>query len=163
MGKKKKDKGGFDAEGIRRIATNRRAVYDYEFIEEFEAGLVLLGSEVKSMRGGHGSIVEAYAMLRRGEAWLLGAHIPEYVQANKQNHPMVRDRKLLLNARELERINKQVREKGVTLVPLELYFKGPRIKLKLALARGKKRYDKRHATAEKEAKRDMERALGRRR
>ena len=147
----------------RTIATHRRVRFEYQVLDTYEAGIVLTGSEVKSLRAGKASLQESYAKIQRGEAWLVGLHIPEYAPAAKLGHPPVRDRKLLLKRREIERINRRVREKGITLVPVELYFAGHLVKLELALAQGKKLYDKRHDKAEKDAKRQMERAMGRRR
>jgi SsrA-binding protein len=143
---------------IRVVASNRRARHEYEILEEFEAGLVLTGSEVKTLRGGHGSIQEAYAMVRGGEAELIGAHVPEYPWAHARNHAPARTRKLLLHRRELDRIHSVVREKGVTLVPLALYFKGHLVKCSLALVRGKKLHDKRATEREREDRKDMRRA-----
>lgn len=147
----------------RTIATNRRARHEYQVLDTFEAGLVLTGSEVKSLRGGKASLQEAYARIMRGEAWLIGLHIPEYAPAAKLGHAPVRDRKLLLKRREIERIDRRIREKGITLVPLEMFFAGHLVKLELALAQGKKLFDKRRDKAEKDAKRQMDRAMGRRR
>lgn len=140
---------------------NRRASFDYEILETFEAGLELTGSEVKSLRGGQGSIAEAYARTRGGEVWLEGANIPIYNEASYNNHEPTRPRKLLLKKREIAEIAKGLERKGLTLVPLKLYFKGGWAKLYVALARGKKRYDKRQDEAKKDAKRQMERALKR--
>jgi SsrA-binding protein len=147
----------------RSLAENRRVRHDYEILEELEAGLVLTGSEVKGLRQGRGSIQEAYGKIQAGEAFLVGMHIPEYGPAVHYGHVPVHDRKLLLKRREIERLGKAVREKGKTLVPLELYFQGHLVKLKLALVQGKKRHDKREESREREAKRDMQRALLRRR
>ena len=147
----------------RSIAQNRRARFEYEILDELECGLELAGTEVKSLRAGHGSLGEAFAHFRGDELFLLGAHIPVYAHGNVHNHEPTRPRKLLAHRRELDKWSKAVREKGVTIVPLELYFQGSRIKLRVALARGKKLYDKRAATREREDKRSMERALTRRR
>ena len=148
---------------LRSIATNRKARHDYEILEELECGVVLTGTEVKSLRAGRASLQEAYAMVRRGELWLIGAHIPEYAHGNVHNHEPVHDRKLLVKKKELERLHKRAREKGFTLVPLEVYFRGALVKVKLGLARGKKQYDKREATRERDARREMDRATRRRR
>jgi SsrA-binding protein len=152
-----------DPDAPRVIASNRRAKHEYHLIEEFEAGLVLQGSEVKSLRQGRASIQEAYAHFQRDELFLMRAHIPEYSHATVGGHAPDRDRKLLLHRRELEKIQKRVKEKGVTLIPLSLYFLGARVKCRLALAQGKKLYDKREDKKQKDAERDMQRALGRRR
>lgn len=147
----------------RTIASNRRARFEFEILDELECGLELRGTEVKSLRAGHGSLGESFAHFRGDELFLLGAHIPVYAHGNVHNHEPTRARKLLAHRRELSKWSKAVREKGVTIVPLELYFQGSRIKLRVALARGKKLYDKREATREREDKRSMERALSRRR
>lgn len=147
----------------RQIAGNKRARFEFEILEELECGLVLTGTEVKSLRGGHGSIAEAYGLVRHGELFLVGSHIPEYAQGNVHNHAPARERKLLLSRRDIERWYERVKVKGVTIVPLSLYFKGPRVKIKMALARGKKMYDKRATQREKDDKREMDRAQMRRR
>jgi SsrA-binding protein len=139
---------------------NRRARHDYEILETFEAGLVLRGSEVKSLRGAGGSIAEAYAKVEGGEVWLEGATIPSYPQASYNDHEPLRRRKLLLHAREIAELRRGLERKGLTVVPLELYFDARgRAKLKIALARGRKRHDKRAAASERDAKREMDRAL----
>lgn len=139
---------------------NRRARHDYELLETFEAGLVLRGSEVKSLRGGGGSIAEAYARIEGGEVWLEGATIPSYAQASYNDHEPGRRRKLLLHRREIEELRRGLERRGLTLVPLTLYFdERGRAKVRVALARGRKRHDKRAAIAERDAKREMERAL----
>ena len=145
----------------RSVATNKKARHRFEILDELEAGIVLVGTEVKSLREGQCSLQEAYVRIRGGELWLVGAHIPEYAFGNKQNHQPVRDRKLLAHAREIRKWEKQVREKGVTAVPLEVYFQGSLVKVKLGLARGKKLYDKRAAERERSDRREMERARGR--
>ena len=149
--------------GQKPIAENRKARHDYHLLERFEAGIVLTGSEVKSLRQGQVSLQQAYADVREGEAWLVGAHIDTYDQAGIQNHEPERDRKLLLHRRELDSLYSKVREKGLTLVPIRLYFKNGRAKVELALARGKEQRDKRRDVAERDAKRQMERALKSRR
>ncbi len=149
--------------GPRPIAQNRRARHEFEILEELECGIELKGTEVKSLRAGHGSIAESYAHFKRGELYLLGAHIPEYAHGNVHNHDPLRERKLLAHRRELASWDRKVREKGVTIVPLALYFKGARVKVALALARGKKLYDKREAQREREDRRAIERAMSRRR
>ena len=125
------------------IAENRKARHDYQLLERFEAGLVLTGTEVKSLRDGRATLGQAYADVRDGEAWLRGAEIAIYDQGNRANHDPTRDRKLLLHRREIDRLYGQVREKGLTLVPTRLYFKDGRVKVELALARGKDTIDKR--------------------
>ena len=145
------------------IAENRRARRDYELIERVEAGVVLTGSEVKSARDGHVLLGQAYADIRGGEAWLVGASISEYAQAGGLGHQSDRDRKLLLHRDEIESLYGKVREKGLTLVPTRMYFKDGRVKVEIALARGRERADKRRVVAERDAQRDIERALKRRR
>jgi len=153
------------AEGGRKlVATNRRARFDYEILDRVEAGLVLLGPEVKSLRSGRASVNEAYAIVRGGEAWLVNAHIPPYEQAGRENPDPRRERQLLLHRREIGRLAGQLAERGLTLVPLALYFREGRVKCELALARGKRRYDKRQAIRQREERREVDRVLkGRRR
>ena len=141
------------------IAENRRARHDFHLLDRIEAGLQLTGTEVKSLRAGGAQLAQAYAEIREGEAWLVGATISEYAQGNQLNHRPERDRKLLLHRREIDSLYGKVREKGLTLVPTRLYFKEGRVKVELALARGKERIDKRRDLAERDAKRQMERAL----
>jgi SsrA-binding protein len=145
------------------ITDNRRARHDYQLLERFEAGLVLTGTEVKSLREGRATLGQAYADVRDGEAWLHGAEIAVYEQGNRANHEPTRSRKLLLHRREIDRLYGQVREKGLTLVPTRLYFKDGRVKIELALARGKDTIDKRRAVADRDAKRQIERAMKSRR
>jgi SsrA-binding protein len=145
------------------VAENRRARHDYQLLERFEAGIALTGTEVKSLRGGHVQLGHAYADVRGGEVWLVGASIAEYRQGNIANHPPERDRKLLLHRREIDELAGKVQEKGLTLVPLRIYFKDGRAKVELALARGKERVDKRRDIAQRDAQREMERALKARR
>ena len=145
--------------GEKPIVDNRRARHDYHFLERVEAGLVLTGTEVKSLRQGRASLQQAYAEIRNGEAWLVGAHISVYDQGNIANHDPDRDRKLLLHRREVDSLDGKVRERGLTLVPTRLYFRDGRAKVELALARGKEQRDKRRDIAKREAQRDMERAL----
>jgi SsrA-binding protein len=149
--------------GTKLIADNRRARHDYELLDRLEAGLVLTGTEVKSLREGRVQLGQAYVDIRDGEAWLVGASIAEYAQGNIANHQPDRDRKLLLHRRELDSLYGKVRERGLTLVPTRLYFKDGRVKLEVALARGRERADKRRVIAERDAQRQMERALNRRR
>jgi SsrA-binding protein len=151
------------ASGEKLIVDNRRARHDYHFLEKVEAGLVLTGTEVKSLRDGRASLQQAYADVRDGEAWLVGAHISVYDQGNIANHDTDRDRKLLLHRREVDSLGAKVRERGLTLVPTRLYFRDGRAKVELALARGKEQRDKRRDLVKREAQRDMERALKSRR
>ncbi|GAA4689427.1 SsrA-binding protein SmpB [Pseudonocardia yuanmonensis] len=143
------------------IAQNRRARHDYAVLEEFEAGVALMGTEVKSLRLGRASLVDAYATVDEGEVWLRGLHIPEYTHGSWTNHEPRRTRKLLLHKYEIERLIGKIREGGLTLVPMSLYFSDGKVKCELALARGKKTYDKRQDLAKKDAERDMARAIGR--
>lgn len=145
--------------GSKLIAENRRARYDYELLDRYEAGVALTGTEVKSLREGRVQLGQAYADVRDGEIWLVGASIAEYAQGNISNHDPDRDRKLLLHRREIDSLSGKVREKGLTLVPTRLYFKDGRVKVELALARGRERIDKRRAIADRDAKRQMERAF----
>jgi SsrA-binding protein len=149
--------------GTKLIAENRRARRDYEFLERVEAGVVLTGSEVKSARDGKVQLGQAYADIRDGEAWLVGASIAEYPQGGAFGHSADRERKLLLHRSEIDSLYGKVREKGLTLVPTRMYFKDGRVKVELALARGRERADKRRVIAERDAQRQIERALKRRR
>jgi SsrA-binding protein len=141
------------------IADNRRARHDYNLLERVEAGIVLTGTEVKSLRAGRAILTQSYADIRDGEVWLNGAEISIYDQGGTMNHEPTRSRKLLLHKREIERLYAQVREKGLTLVPTRLYFKEGRVKIELALARGKDVRDKRRDVVDREAKRQIEREL----
>lgn len=143
----------------RAFATNRRATYEYEILETYEAGLVLLGSEIKSIRAGRVSLAEAYAYPDKGELWLYNMHIPSYAQAGQHNHEPTRPRKLLLHRWELEELLGQVSRKGLTIVPLRLYLKRRVVKVALALARGKRRYQKKQALIEQAVDREIRRAL----
>ena len=145
--------------GIKQVAGNRKAYHDYFIDETFEAGIALVGTEVKSLREGHVNLRDSYAEVRGGELFLVGAHISPYAQGNVWNHDPLRPRKLLLHAREIARIAARVRERGYTIVPTRLYFKGGRAKVEIGLARGKKEYDKRADLARRDAQRDVERAL----
>jgi SsrA-binding protein len=145
------------------IADNRRARHDYTFLERVEAGIVLSGSEVKSLRQGHAVLQRAYADARDGEIWLVGLHIPPYEQASIEPHDPDRDRKLLLHRRQIEQLSSKTAEKGLTLVPTRLYFKDGRAKVEIALARGKEGRDKRRDIVERETKRRLERELKSRR
>jgi len=149
--------------GSKLITDNRRARHDYHLLERVEAGIQLTGTEVKSLREGGAQLGQAYAEIRGGEAWLVGASVAEDAQGNLQNHRPERDRKLLLHRREIDSLEGKVREKGLTLVPTRLYFKDGRVKIELAVARGKERIDKRRDLAERDARRQIERELKSRR
>jgi SsrA-binding protein len=149
-------------QGRKVVASNRRARHDYHLEDTYEAGLVLVGTEVKSLRQGRASLVDGFVDIEGHEAWLHGVHIPEYTQGTWTNHSARRKRKLLLNRYEIDKIERKVSEKGFTIVPLSLYFKDGRAKVEIALAKGKKTWDKRHALAERQANREKEQALGRR-
>ena len=151
------------AGGTKLISDNRRARHDYHLLERFEAGLVLTGTEIKALRERGASLQRAFADVREGEVWLVGAHIPEYAQGNLANHDPDRDRKVLLHRREIDSLFGKVRERGLTLVPTRLYFKDGRAKVEIALARGKETRDKRRDLAERDAQRQIERALKARR
>lgn len=148
--------------GRKMIAQNKKARHDYHIEDTYEAGLVLTGTEVKSLRQGRASLVDGFGEIDRGEAWLLQVHIPQYDNGTWTNHETRRRRKLLLNRHEIEKIEHRTQAKGLTIIPLSLYFKDGRAKVELALARGKKEYDKRHSLAERQASRDAEREVGRR-
>ncbi|MFG1942097.1 SsrA-binding protein SmpB [Nonomuraea sp. NPDC048826] len=145
--------------GRKVIAQNKRAWHDYHIEDTFEAGLVLQGTEVKSLREGRASLVDGYASVEGGEAWLLNVHIPEYAQGTWTNHAARRKRKLLLHRKEIDKLASRVKEGGLTIVPLQLYFKDGKAKIEIGVARGKKDWDKRQSLAEKQAKREMARAL----
>lgn len=149
-------------QGRKVIATNRKARHDYHVLDVLEAGLVLVGTEVKSLRAGRASLVDGFASISGGEAWLEGVHIPEYTQGTWTNHEPRRRRKMLLNRHEIDRLAEATREKGLTLVPLQLYFLNGRAKVEIALARGKRDYDKRQALRERQDRREAERAMARR-
>ena len=150
-------------QGTKVIARNRRARHDYHIDDVLEAGLVLTGTEVKSLRAGRASLTDGFAQIADGEAWLHGVHIPEYTQGTWTNHEPRRTRKLLLHRKEIDRLASATRERGLTVVPLSLYFKDGRAKVELGVARGKHTYDKRHDLAERDAAREVDRALRRRR
>lgn len=152
-----------DPPARRLIAENRRARHEFELLDTLECGLELRGTEVKSLRQGKCSIAEAYALVKGGELWLIGSHIPEYTHGNLNNHPPTRPRKVLLHRRQLAQWSDKVKVKGITLIPLALYFLGPRVKLELALGRGRKLYDKREREREKFDQRQIDRAMSRRR
>ena len=149
--------------GEKLIAENRRARHDYHLIDRLEAGIVLTGTEVKSLRDGRVTLAQSYADIRDGEAWLHGVEIATYDHGNRANHEPVRARKLLLHRREIDSLYGAVREKGLTVVPTRLYFKDGRVKIELAVARGKEQRDKRRDVVERDAKRQIERALKSRR
>ena len=148
--------------GRKLIAQNKKARHDYSIEDVYEAGMVLTGTEVKSLRAGRATLSDGFATLDDGEVWLRGVHIPEYTQGTWTNHEPRRARKLLLNREEVRRITGKVRDSGVTIVPLAMYFQDGYAKVEIAIARGRKSYDKRQAIAERESKRETERALGRR-
>ena len=148
-------------QGRKMVAQNKKARHDYAIDDTFEAGLVLQGTEVKSLRQGRASLVDGFVDIDAGEAWLHGVHIPEYSQGTWTNHSARRKRKLLLNRVEIDKIERRVSEKGLTVVPLALYFKDGRAKVEIGVGKGKKSWDKRHAIAERTADREKQQALGR--
>ena len=150
------------AETRQSATTNRGAYHDYEMLETFECGIVLVGTEVKSVREGKVTLKDAYATLRDGELWLLNAHISPYTHGNRQNHEPRRTRKLLVHREEIERLSGKTVEKGLTLVPTKMYFKAGRVKVEIALARGKKLYDKRETEMRKTIDRETRAALNER-
>jgi len=143
----------------KNITVNRKASHEYHILQTLEAGIALVGTEVKSLRQGKANLVDGYAKIERGEVWLVSVHISEYTQGNINNHDPVRDRKLLLKSSEIRKLIGKTKEKGLTLVPLRLYFKNGKVKVELALAKGKKVYDKRHALAKKDFQREQERRI----
>ncbi|MCP5094213.1 MAG: SsrA-binding protein SmpB [Chloroflexi bacterium] len=145
--------------GIKIIAKNKKARFEYHLMDKFEAGMVLTGTEIKSIRANQVSLVRSFVQPRNGELWLMEAHIAEYKHGNRENHEPTRPRKLLLHRREIEKILDQLAQKGATVVPTMMYLKNGRAKLEIALAKGKKLHDKRADLATKDAKRQMERAL----
>jgi SsrA-binding protein len=149
--------------GIKLIAQNRKARYNYLIEDTIEAGLALVGTEVKSCREGRANLADAYALVKDGEAWLIGCHISPYSHGNRSNHEPLRPRKLLLHRSEIDRLGAKVAQEGRTLVPLRLYFKHGLAKAEIAVGKGKKLYDKRADTATRDARRAMQRELGRRR
>jgi len=155
--KGKKEEG----DGIKVVARNRRARFEFDLIEKVEAGIVLTGTEVKSLRNGKASLEEAYAGLEKGEVWLYGCDIPEYLQANIMNHKSKRPRKLLLHRSEIQKVAGKSSERGLTLVPLQIYFKKGIAKVEICVAKGRKTFDKREAVKKQDAKRDMDRAVRR--
>jgi len=154
MAKKRKRKVGAGD-----VASNRQASYRYELLERVECGIALRGSEVKSLRDGKATLKDAYAVVRDGEIWLEHLHIPPYEPASRENHDPERPRKLLLHRREIARLGERAAERGLTLVPTRLYFKGPRAKVEIALGRGKDRFDKRESIRRREMDREMARAV----
>jgi SsrA-binding protein len=148
-----------DREGVKIVAQNRSASYNYHLLDTLEAGLVLVGTEVKSLREGKGTLREAYAEIRAGEAWLVNSHIPEYQPGGPRNHDPLRKRKLLLNRREIDRFFVQTQQKGMTVVPLKIYFRDGIAKCELAVGKGKKFHDRREAERQKEAKREANEAM----
>lgn len=147
--------------GRKVIAQNRRARHDYTILDTYEAGVALMGTEVKSLREGRASMADAFANIDDGEVWLRNLHIPEYLRGSWTNHSPRRSRKLLLHRAEIDRLYGKIREGGLTIVPLSLYFNDGKVKCEIALARGKKDYDKRHDIAKRDADREMQRAIGR--
>lgn len=146
-------------EGLQIVAQNRSASYNYDLLDKLEAGLVLVGTEVKALREGKGTLREAYAEIRAGEPWLVNFHVPEYQPGGFRNHDPLRRRKLLLNRREIERLIVQTQQKGMTIVPLKIYFRDGIAKCELAVARGKKFHDRRESERRKEAKREADEAI----
>jgi SsrA-binding protein len=149
--------------GRKVIAQNKKARHDYSIEDVFECGIVLTGTEVKSLRMGRASLIDGFAMVDKGELWLSGVHIPEYTQGTWTNHTPRRDRKLLVHAAEIRKLSARMKEGGFTLVPLSLYFKDGKAKIELAVAKGKKVHDKRAALMERQASREIEREVSRRR
>ena len=150
-------------QGKKIIASNRRARHEYTIEDTVEAGLVLTGTEVESLRAGRATISDGFGQINDSEAWLHGVHIPEYTQGTWTNHEPRRTRKLLLHRKEIDKLSSSIKERGLTLVPLSLYFKDGKVKIELGLARGKRTYDKRHDLAKRDAAREVERELRRRR
>src|SRR5579883_3377681 len=155
----KKASAASTTEGIKIITVNRQAYHDYEVERTIEAGIALVGTEIKSIREGHVQLRGAYAIGRKGELWLENAHIAVYEHGNRYNHDPMRNRKLLLHRREIDQLLSRVEAKGMTLIPLKLYLKGGKAKVEIGLCRGKKLYDKREAIAERDVRREMERTI----
>ena len=145
--------------GVKIVARNRKARFDYEVVDDVEAGMVLRGTEVKSLRDGKVQLLDAYVRIERGEAWMYHAHIAEYSHGTYANHEPTRTRKLLLHRRELDKLEQKVKEKGFTLIPLELYFKDGRAKVKVGVCRGKAKYDKRATIKDRDEKRAAQRGV----
>ena len=154
-----KAKGKGDDGSFKIVARNRRARFEFDLLESLEAGIVLTGTEVKSLRMGKASLEESYAGIDHGEVWLYGCDIPEYLQANRMNHKPKRPRKLLLHKREISGLIAKASQKGLTIVPLKVYFKDGMAKVEICVARGRKTYDKREALKNQDAKRDIDRAV----
>jgi SsrA-binding protein len=148
-----------DDDGVKVVARNRRAFHEYEVLDRIECGLVLVGTEVKSLRDGHANIEDAYAKVEGGELWMIGSDIPEYAMGNRLNHKPRRPRKLLLHRREIDKFAGKASQRGFTLVPLRLYFKGGRAKVELAIGKGKQARDKRESLKKADAQREMRRAM----
>ncbi len=159
MAQKSRGAGAPARGGDRLISSNRKAYHDYFIDESVEAGMVLMGSEIKSIRAGKVNLRDSYVAIRDGEAWLIGSHIAGYAQASYQDHEPRRDRKLLLHRREIVRLRQRVDQKGYTIIPLKLYLKDGRAKVEIGLARGKRQYDKRETIAQRDADRAIERAI----
>ena len=146
-------------DGIKVVYNNKRATFDYELLERMEAGIVLTGTEIKSVRANQASLQQSYVQARGDELWLLDANISPYKHGNRENHEPARPRKLLLHRREIDRIRESLAQKGLTVVPVRLYLKGGKAKVEIALARGKRKYDKREDIARRDSERQVERAL----
>lgn len=159
-GKKSEKKESDD--GFHIVARNRRARHEFELLESVEAGIVLTGTEVKSLRAGKASLEDSYASVERDEVWLYGCDIPEYLQGNRENHKPKRPRKLLLHRREIDKLIARAQDRGMTIVPLKLYFKRGLAKVEISVAKGKKLHDKRESLKKQDAKREIDRALNRR-
>ena len=157
----KRPEAGTKGQPVKLVAQNKKARHDYAIDDTFEAGIVLTGTEVKSLRQGRASLVDAYAAGQEGELWLFGAHIPEYTEGTWNNHTPRRTRKLLMHRLEINKLIGKLKESGLALVPLSLYFKDGRAKVELGLGRGRKSYDKRQVMAERDAANEMRRAVGR--
>lgn len=152
-----------DEDDVKLVARNRRAFHEYDILDRLECGVVLLGTEVKSLRDGHASIEEAYAKIEEGELWLIGSEVPEYEKGNRLNHKPKRPRKLLLHRREISKFASKASQRGFTLVPLRLYFRGGRAKVEIAVAKGKQLHDKRQAARKAETDREIRRSMANRR
>ncbi|MDR3666589.1 MAG: SsrA-binding protein SmpB [Ignavibacteriaceae bacterium] len=148
-----------DSPEEKNVTVNRKARYEYEILQVYEAGIVLQGTEVKALREGKANLVDSYGLLQNNEIWLIGAHISEYTQGNINNHDPIRTRKLLMNRSEIRKLIGKVKEKGLTLVPLRIYFKKGKVKIEIALAKGKKVHDKRETIAKRDFNRDQERKI----
>lgn len=146
-------------EQTKNITVNRKAKHDYFIVQSFEAGIVLVGTEVKACREGKANLTDSYGRIKNGEVWLVGAYIGHFTQGNRNNHDPHRDRKLLLSKREIRKLDKSVKEKGNTLIPVRMYFSRGKVKVELALAKGKRSYDKREAIAKRDFNRDVERKI----